>query len=70
MTDNLELPLKAPQETFIDEPKELNDVNIHDLVSDFEQGLKDINKLHVFESMSVMMYTLEDIIKLKESKAK
>lgn len=66
MTDNLELPLKAPQETFIDEPKELNDVNIHDLVSDFEQGLKDINKLHVFESMSVMMYTLEDIIKLKE----
>ncbi|EGV60275.1 cyclin [Yamadazyma tenuis] len=65
MSDTHEIPLKMPQETFVDEPKEISDVNIHDLVIDIDGNTKDINKFFACEAIAVLLYTLEDIMKLQ-----
>lgn len=62
--DLLELPLKQPSETFMDDPLEINDVNIHDLVLDIEDNTKNINRLHNLQAVAIFLYTLEDIMKL------
>lgn len=66
MSDFLELPLKPEQETFMDEPQSVSDVNIHDLVIDIQSNSKNINKLHIHQAIAVFLYTLEDIIKLQQ----
>lgn len=67
MSDNLELPLKIHQETFTDEPKEINDVNIHDLAINIQEKVKDINSLHLVEAIAILLHSLEDIIKLNSN---
>ncbi|CAH6719058.1 hypothetical protein CLIB1444_01S20538 [[Candida] jaroonii] len=66
MSENLELPLKIHQETFTDEPKEINDVNIHDLAINIGDNVKDINSLHLVEAIAILLHSLEDIIKLND----
>lgn len=60
----MDLPLKTPQETFVDEPKGVDDVNIHDLALSIEGG-KNINDLHIYEAISIFLHTLKSIMKLQ-----
>lgn len=66
--DTVDIQLKPLQETFVDEPSSLEEVNIDELVFDLEHNLKDINKLHVFHAISVFTSCLKDIIKLQADK--
>lgn len=63
----MELPLKSSPETFVDEPNEVTDVNIHDLSIDLSGKQKDINKLFLCEAIAVLSFTLQDLLKLQNN---
>lgn len=63
--DGCDIPLKPPQETFVDEPSSLDDVNIDELAFDLEHNIKDINKLNVFHAIAIFNSCLTDLIKLQ-----
>mmetsp|Transcript_5454 Transcript_5454/g.6350 ORF Transcript_5454/g.6350 Transcript_5454/m.6350 type:complete len:372 (-) Transcript_5454:72-1187(-) len=63
--DSSEIRLKPPQETFVDEPCSLEDIDIDELAFDLEHGFKDINKLNSFHAISIFSSCLQDIIKLQ-----
>lgn len=63
-----DIPLKRPQETFVDDPGLLEEVNIDELVFDLENDIKNINKLHIFHSMSILASVLHDLIRLSQNK--
>lgn len=60
------LPLKPPQETFVDDPASVDEIHIDDLVFDIRHGLKDVNKLHVYHALVILSHTLNDIIRLQQ----
>lgn len=66
MSEDLDIPLRPTQETFVDEPSSLDDVGVDELVFDIEHNIKDINKLHVYHAITVFKQTLEDIIRLQQ----
>lgn len=61
-----DIPLKAPQETFVDAPGSYEDVSKDELVFDLRHEIKDINKLHAFHAIAVLATVLRDIINLQE----
>lgn len=64
--DIAEIPLKRSQETFVDEPECILDVNDWELTFDLEHGVKNINSLHVFHAIVVLRNTVEVIMKLQQ----
>lgn len=64
--DIAEIPLKRSEETFVDEPKSLLDVNDIELSFDLKHKVKNINSLHVFHAIVILRNTVEVIIKLQE----
>ncbi|RLV84679.1 hypothetical protein JA9_000587 [Meyerozyma sp. JA9] len=64
--DIAEIPLKRSEETFVDEPKSLVDVNDMELSFDLEHKVKNINSLHVFHAIVILRNTVEVIIRLQE----
>ena len=63
--DISDIPLKPPQETFVDEPASYEDVQLEELLFDLSHKIKDINRLHVFHAIAVVATTFSDIIKLQ-----
>lgn len=61
-----DIPLKRPQETFVDDPKLFDEVLLEELEFDLAHGVKDINGLHVFHAIVVFHAMLEDLIWLRE----
>lgn len=59
------LPLKPPQETFVDDPDSVDEIHIDELVFDIRHGLKDVNKLHIYHALVILSQTLNDIIRLQ-----
>lgn len=59
-----DIPLKRPQETFVDDPSALDEVSIVDLEFDFAHGIKDINRLHIYHAIAVFKTVLDDLILL------
>ena len=67
IADVNEIPtLKPPRETFVDEPKSLEDVNLEELIYDLQNGSKNVNNLHLYHSIFILSKTLQFIIKLQE----
>lgn len=64
----MSIPLKPLQETFIDDPLELDDVFIGDLVFDIEHGLKNINNLHSLHAIAILLQCVTDVIVLLSQK--
>ncbi|CUM62747.1 uncharacterized protein PRCAT00000304001 [Priceomyces carsonii] len=64
--DIKELPLKKPQETFVDEPERLEDVNLNELIFDIKSDLKDVNNIHIFQALAILYKTLDDILRLQK----
>ncbi|OBA21323.1 hypothetical protein METBIDRAFT_11857 [Metschnikowia bicuspidata var. bicuspidata NRRL YB-4993] len=62
--DVADIPLKRPQETFVDDPGSLDEVNIDDLVFRLAHDIKGINSLHSFHAVAVLKAVLEDLILL------
>lgn len=63
--DSSDIQLKPPQETFVDEPCSLEDIDISELAFDLEHGLKNINKLNAFHAIAIFSSCLQDLIKLQ-----
>lgn len=63
-----DIPLKRPQETFVDEPDSLDEVSLHDLEFDLANGIKNIGNLHAFHAVAVFKTLLEDLIFLGANK--
>ncbi|KAI5959590.1 uncharacterized protein KGF55_005234 [Candida pseudojiufengensis] len=65
--DIKEIPsLKPPQETFVDDPTSLSEINLDDLVFDLQNGLKNLNNLHILHIIFIYSITLKFIIKLQQ----
>lgn len=64
----MEMPLKPPRETYVDDPTSIEDVDIDELEFDLENGIKHINRLHLFHGIAILKTCLEDIIKLQDNK--
>ncbi|EMG47232.1 hypothetical protein SBY92_000124 [Candida maltosa Xu316] len=65
--DLSEIPnLKKPQETFVDDPDSLQDVNLEELIFDLKNEIKDINNLHIYHSIFILSKCIQFIIKLQE----
>lgn len=62
----LDIPLKRPQETFVDDPELYDEVLSKELEFDLEHGVKDINRLHVFHAIAVLHGVLVDLIALQK----
>lgn len=60
----LDVPLKRPQETFVDDPNLLDEVLLAELEFDLAHGVKDINRLHVYHAIAVLQAMLHDLIAL------
>lgn len=65
----LDIPLKRPAETFVDDPKLFDEVLSRELEFDLEHGVKDINRLHVFHAIAVLHGVLENLILLQKDEA-
>ncbi|KAK6455168.1 cyclin-domain-containing protein [Scheffersomyces xylosifermentans] len=63
--DLSDIPLKPPQETFVDDPESLDEIFIDDLIFDLQHGLKNINKLHVYHAIFILSKSLQYIIRLQ-----
>lgn len=62
-----EIPnLKPPRETFVDQPKSPEDVNLEELIYDLQNGTKNVNNLHLYHSIFILSKTLQFIVKLQE----
>lgn len=59
-----DIPLKRPQETFIDDPTSIAETSLDELEFDFTHDIKDINRLHVFHAIAILNGVLEDLINL------
>lgn len=59
-----DIPLKRPQETFVDDPCSLEEVSLADLEFDLANNIKDINRLHIFHAIAVFSSVLNDLILL------
>lgn len=64
-----DIPLKRPQETFVDDPCLLEEVLLADLEFDLANNIKDINRLHVFHAIAVFSAVLHDLIRLSGDRA-
>lgn len=64
--DICDIPLKPPQETFVDAPESYEEVSKEELVFDLRHRIKNINRLHAFHAIAVLSTMLEDIIKLQQ----
>ncbi|KGU31838.1 hypothetical protein MGK_02726 [Candida albicans P57055] len=58
--------LKPPRETFVDQPKSPEDVNLEELIYDLQNGTKNVNNLHLYHSIFILSKTLQFIVKLQE----
>lgn len=61
-----DFPLKPPQQTFVDEPELLEDVLADELVFDLSNGLREINKMHVFHAIRVLEDTVNSIVRIRQ----
>ncbi|KAI5953287.1 hypothetical protein KGF54_002658 [Candida jiufengensis] len=65
--DIKEIPnLKPPQETFVDDPTTLQEINLDDLIFDLQNGLKTIKNLHILHIIFIYSVSLKFIIKLQQ----
>ncbi|CAI5758503.1 unnamed protein product [Candida verbasci] len=60
--------LKPPQETFVDEPRSIEEISFDDLIFDISNKLKNISNLHVWHLIYLMNKVCLMIIKLQEDK--
>ncbi|GEQ68953.1 hypothetical protein JCM33374_g2623 [Metschnikowia sp. JCM 33374] len=63
-----DIPLKRPQETFVDDPGSLDEVCLDDLVFDVANDIKNVNNLHGFHALAIYRAVLEDLIFLTTNK--
>lgn len=63
-----DIPLKRPQETFVDDPGSLDEVNLTELEFDLANDIKDINKLHIFHAVAVFKTVLKNLIFLGQNR--
>lgn len=59
-----DIPLKRPQETFVDDPTSLEEVSLAELEFDLANDVKDINNLHVLHAVAILRLVLEDLVLL------
>ncbi|RCK57442.1 hypothetical protein Cantr_06501 [Candida viswanathii] len=66
--DVSEIPnLKPPQETFVDDPNSLDDINLEELVFDLKHNIKTLSGLHIYHSVFILSKIIQFTIKLQES---
>ncbi|RCK65725.1 hypothetical protein Cantr_01442 [Candida viswanathii] len=66
--DVSEIPnLKPPQETFVDDPNSLDDINLEELVFDLKHNIKTLSGLHIYHSIFILSKIIQFTIKLQES---
>lgn len=66
--DVSEIPnLKPPQETFVDDPNSLDDINLEELLFDLKHKIKTIGGLHIYHSIYILSKVIQFTIKLLES---
>lgn len=58
--------LKTQHETFVDDPKSLDDVDSNELTSLLADGTKKLDNLHIFHSISILYNCLNNLIKLQQ----
>lgn len=59
-----DIPLKRPQETFVDDPSLLDEISIAELEFDLANDIKNINTLHVLHAIAVLNAMIHDLIAL------
>ncbi|KAI3403969.2 hypothetical protein KGF56_003236 [Candida oxycetoniae] len=63
-----EIPnLKPPQETFVDDPQSITEINLEDLTFDLSNGLKNVSNLHILHCIYISTVLIQFTIKLQES---
>lgn len=69
-TDNMvaDIPLKRPQETFVDDPSLMKEAIARELKTVPDEFARDINRLHVFNGMAILEKTIELVMALQEDK--
>lgn len=66
--DVSEIPnLKPPQETFVDDPNSLDDINLEELLFDLKHNIKTLSSLHIYHSIFILSKIIQFTIKLLES---
>lgn len=63
--DIAEIPLKRSQETFVDDPECIADINQAELSFDLEHDIKNVNSLHVLHAIVLLRNTVETIMGLQ-----
>lgn len=63
-----DIPLKPSQETFVDDPALIDEVDLEELDFDLSHGIKNINRLHVYHGMAILENTIQLLLELQQDR--